>query len=30
MDIAWLLGVVAFFVGCDLLIGLLARLRSEE
>ena len=30
MDIAWLLAVVAFFGGCDLSIGLLARLRSED
>ena len=30
MDIIWLLAVAAFFVGSDLAVGLIARLRSED
>ena len=29
MDVPWVLGVVAFFGGSWLLVGLLARLRQE-
>ena len=29
MDVLWLLGVVAFFGGSWLLVGLLARLQQE-
>jgi hypothetical protein len=30
MDIAWLLGIVGFFAGCDLTIGLLVHLLPED
>lgn len=30
MDIAWLLGIVVFFFGCDLSIRLFVHLRPED
>ena len=30
MDIAWVLATVAFFAGCDLMVGALSGLRGEE